>query len=114
MSRNVELSGSGVLAVAGLVVVAGVLFYVGRWLYQRRQALNPASDQNVVNQAVNAGVSAVVGREETLGGAVADVVFKIRHPFFDINAPVGEKVKPTIDAPTPAEMPAWETMPGGA
>jgi hypothetical protein len=106
MSRNVELSGSGVLALAGVVVVAGALFMLGRWLYQRRQALNPASEENIVNQAVGAGVSAVAGRDTTLGGEIADLVFKIRHPLFDINAPTAEKVKPT--------MPAWETNPYGA
>jgi hypothetical protein len=90
---KIGLSGGGVLALAAL----GVLASVGVFVYFRyggaikqtvTETLNPASEKNVVNQGVTAAVSAAVGREESLGGAVADIVFRITHPDFSFTAPV--------------------------
>ena len=89
----VSLSGTGVLAAAGLVL----LVLGGAFLYLRYGdavaklvgvKLNPSNPDNVVNTAVSAAVSSSVGRETSLGGEIADLVFAITHPGFDIRDPV--------------------------
>lgn len=90
---RVGLSGSGVVALVGL----GLLAALGIWVYWKgpaflkttvTQTLNPASDQNIVNQGVTGVVSAATGREESLGGMIADQVFAWTHPDFSFTAPV--------------------------
>lgn len=77
----IALTGSGMLAAAGLAVV-GVLGYV---LWTRRGAIaegakaaaavvNPADSRNVVNRAVTAAGTAATGNESwTLGGQLAEL-----------------------------------------
>ena len=71
---SIGLNGTGVLAIAGVLVVG----FLG-WKVYRRGAqvvtkdLNPASSDNVVNQAVTAiGQAASGDTNWTLGGAVYD------------------------------------------
>ncbi len=110
---KVGLSGSGVVALVGL----GLLAAVGVWLYVKgpaflkktfTQTLNPASDQNIVNQGVTSVVSAATGREESLGGLIADKVFALTHPDFSFTAPVQvNETVPPMGPPTPGEVAAF-------
>jgi len=102
---KVNLSGSGVLALAGVVVLVGVVGYVVykiapgvRKVFTK--TLNPASSENIVNQGVTAAVSSAVGYQETLGGYIADKVFALRHPDFQMSGPTATKVKP-VAVPEP-------------
>ena len=70
----------GAGAVAILLATAGVavlwLKFGDRITSGAKAALdkvNPASENNVVNTTVNSGVSAVTGRDETLGGWLYDL-----------------------------------------
>jgi hypothetical protein len=103
---KVGLSGSGVVALVGL----GLLAALGIYVYMKGPAfikktvtetLNPASDQNIVNQGVTGVVSAATGREESLGGLIADKVFELMHPGFSFTAPV-DLANPIPPASDPA------------
>jgi len=98
---RVNLNGTGVVAAAavisGIAALAWLLVQFGPKLKRlATQTLNPASSENIVNQGVGAVVSDAVGYEESLGGAVADKVFKWRHPNFRMSGPTLDKVKPTV------------------
>lgn len=78
---NVNLSGTGILALAGLAALG----LVGAWVYSNRKTIasaaertlatvNPADDRNAAYSAVSAVGEAVTGRSGwTLGGAIADL-----------------------------------------
>jgi hypothetical protein len=98
---KVDLSGSGVLALAGVVIVVGGLGYLLFKLVPKLKTLatttlNPASSDNIVNQGVTTAVSSTVGYPETLGGAIADKVFQWRHPDFQMSGATASKVNPTV------------------
>ena len=89
----VSLTGGGVVALAGLalLVLGGAFLYLryGDALAKFASVkLNPSNPDNMVNTAVSAAVSSSLGRETSLGGEIADLVFKITHPGFDIRDPV--------------------------
>lgn len=90
MATNVEISGTGVAALAGLAVI-GV---IGMWIYSNRdaikgavQAVNPASDQNVAYKAANVITQSVTGDKGTSFGSW---LYDVTHPN-----------QPDITAPTP-------------
>jgi hypothetical protein len=98
---KVDLSGSGVLALSGVVAVVAVVGYLG-WKFGPKlktlatKTLNPASSENIVNQGVTAAVSGAVGYDETLGGWISDKVFRLRHPGFLLNNPTSHRENLTI------------------
>lgn len=77
---NVNLSGTGILALAGLAALG----LAGAWVYANRKTIasaaertvatfNPADDRNAAYSAVSAVGEAVTGRQGwTLGGQIAD------------------------------------------
>lgn len=72
MKLNIGLGGTGVLALAALAVLGFAAWYI----YSKRAAIlssvNPADANNLANQAVTKLVTETTGREETLGGLIAD------------------------------------------
>lgn len=98
---KVNLNGTGVLATAailsGLAAAAYLLVMFGPKLKRlATKTLNPASSENIVNQGVHAVVSDAVGYDESLGGFVADKVFKWRHPNFQLSGPTHDHINPTV------------------
>ena len=89
MATNVEVSGTGVAALAGLAALG----LVGYWLYSNRdaikgavQAVNPVSDKNVAYQAATAATQAITGDKSTSFGSW---LYDLTHPNQpDITAPV--------------------------
>lgn len=75
-TNNVSLTGTGVLAVAGIVVL-GLVWWnrkaIGEAVGSAAQLVNPASDQNLAYRGVN-GVGQYVSGDESwsLGGAIYD------------------------------------------
>lgn len=67
-----KLTGTGLVALAALaaVAIAGVMIW--RNWPQIKEAFNPLSNKNVAYKATSAAVSAAVGREESLGGLLAE------------------------------------------
>jgi len=115
---KVNLSGTGVLAFAAVVsaVAAGAYLFVTFGPKLKRLAtktLNPASSENIVNQGVTKVVSDAVGYEETLGGAVADKVFKWRHPNFRMSGPTTNKVSPALSPGSPGYIGPPKSLPVG-
>ena len=101
---KINLSGTGVIATAailsGVAAAAWLLVQFGPKLKRlATKTLNPASSENIVNQGVGAVVSDVVGYEESLGGAIADKVFKWRHPNFRMSGPSNDEINPAIPPP---------------
>jgi hypothetical protein len=77
---KITWTAGSVFALAGLAALAAF----GVWLLLNRDRLiggvkqaanlvNPASSENIANRAVTATVSSVAGREETLGGWLAEI-----------------------------------------
>lgn len=70
---KVDLTGTGVLALAAVAAVAGLLLWKRKELAAVADAINPASDSNIVNRGVSSVGEAITGREGwTLGGQLAD------------------------------------------
>jgi hypothetical protein len=68
-----QLTGSGVAALAGIVVIGGVAY----WLYQHREAIgnaiNPLSDKNLASRAADAFTQKMTGDPtQTVGGWLFD------------------------------------------
>lgn len=68
MKRNLVLIGAGL----GLVLIVGAV-WAGRRVANVANAVNPLNPNNVAAQGANAIASAVTGREETLGGWLAEL-----------------------------------------
>lgn len=74
MKFDLTLGGVLGIGVLALLAIFGVYAYTQRdKLAQAANLVNPASSENVVNRAITSGVSAATGREETLGGWLADI-----------------------------------------
>lgn len=70
---TIALTGTGVLGLGALAAIAVglvVLFWNKKAIVA---AINPLDEKNVANQTTNATVTALTGREETLGGWLADM-----------------------------------------
>jgi hypothetical protein len=95
-----EITGSGVVALAGVAVVAGL----GVWAYANRkeiaeavQVVNPASDKNIVYRGANAATQAITGQSNTSFGSWLYDVF---HPN-----------QPDVTAPTPGrQVDTWDKI----
>lgn len=102
MATNVEVSGTGVAALAGVALLG----LVGLWLYSKRgaiaeaaQAVNPASDKNIVYQGVNAVTQAATGKP---GISFGSWLYDVTHP----NQP-----DPTAPTPIPnAGYQVWDSI----
>ena len=71
MNKTVFLVGAGV----GLVLVVGAAWAARRGIAavgEVGQAVNPLNRENIFNQAAGGAVTALTGREETLGGWLAE------------------------------------------
>lgn len=64
---------SGVLGAAFVVLLAGIGIYVFFKRDEIGTAINPVDPNNLANRGVNAVVSDVTGRDETLGGWIYDL-----------------------------------------
>ncbi len=104
---KVGLTGSGLLALAGIAVVGFVGYKLYTWFRANPGAFNPASSANLANKATHAAVSAAVGYDETLGGWVSDKVFALRHPGFTFSGPSQTRVKPISKPSTALSTPAY-------
>jgi hypothetical protein len=70
---KLDLTGSGVLALAAVAAVGGLLLWKRKEIAAVAEAVNPASDQNHVNRGLSAVGEAVTGREGwSLGSQLAD------------------------------------------
>lgn len=68
-----DLTGSGVLALAAVAAVGVLVIWKRKELAAVADAVNPASESNIVNRAVSSVGEAVTGREGwTLGSQLAD------------------------------------------
>lgn len=66
------------LSAVMLLALGAIILYFNRGALARGAAqaaslVNPADSRNVVNRAITSGVTAAVGREETLGGFLHDI-----------------------------------------
>lgn len=70
MNKNLFLIGAGV----GLVLVLGAALAARYVLPAAARAVNPLNRENIFNQAAGGVVSNLTGREETLGGWLAELL----------------------------------------
>jgi hypothetical protein len=68
-NKNLILIGAGV----GLVLVVGAVWAARRVLPAVGAAVNPLNRENIFNQGAGGVVSVLTGREETLGGWLAEL-----------------------------------------
>ena len=73
MKVGVSVGAGAVLVAAALGALALVLVANRKKIADALDKVNPASENNVVNTTVNSGISAVTGRDETLGGWLYDL-----------------------------------------
>jgi hypothetical protein len=113
---SVNLTGTGVVSLAGVVVIGGVAYY----LYTHRKALveavNPMSPKNLASQTADKLTQAFTGdKTQTFGSWAADLFL----PKFDPKEFTGAAVKATLPG-TPnvqgsgnTTVPGWEGNPMG-
>jgi hypothetical protein len=77
---RITWTAGSILSLAGIVLLA----IFGVWIWTQRERLaggvkqaanlvNPASSQNLANRAVTETVTTITGRQETLGGWLAEI-----------------------------------------
>jgi hypothetical protein len=92
----VKLTATGVLAVAALAaLVVGGLVLWRNWP-KLKDSLNPASRENVANRGVAAAVSAATGREESLGGLIAEWFNPATRKVAELYGPSSARVKTVL------------------
>jgi hypothetical protein len=107
----VKLTATGVLALAALAAV-GIL----AWRFSPdlkkvvTETLNPASRENIVNKPISAAVSAAVGREESLGGWLAEWLNPATRKVAEmLQGPTSARVKPVL---APSRDPGYSDLYG--
>ena len=103
-----KLTASAVLALAALAALAVVGVVVWRNWPDIKKKLDPTSPDNLAYQGASKAVTVAVGYDESVGGWIADQLFKLTHPGFDIRAPVEIRTRPVIypNAEPPTAMPS--------
>jgi hypothetical protein len=92
-----KLTGTGVMAFAALAAVAiGGLLLWRNWP-KLKDSINPASRENVIYKGTSAAVSAAVGREESLGGLLAEWFNPATRKVAEmLKGPTSARVKPVL------------------
>lgn len=82
---SVRIDGVMVLTAVGVIAAGGAAYLIKKKGGALLNAVNPASDKNIVNQGINniAGSLGMIGKDQTLGTAFYDAT----HEEYDPNKP---------------------------
>jgi len=95
LNRNLLLIGAGV----GLVLVVGAALAARYALPAVGQAVNPLNPENIFNQGASGVVTVLTGREETLGGWLAELFDPATRELARVlGAPLATAVKNPLDS----------------
>lgn len=109
-----KLTGSGILALAGLIAAAIAFFFLWKNKGAIVSAVDPTSDKNLAYQGASRVIDAATGgAETTVGGLAARVREWVSGDSAKIEAM--KSGTPAIDKIKPTESCIWcEQYPGGA
>lgn len=117
---SVQLTGTGVGALVGIIVVGGIVYYVYTHRKELFEAVNPMSNKNLASKTADRLTQYITGDPtDTLGGKIFDILNPgVNKQIEDmlhgnVMSTVPGQVTPNVPGSGNTTVPGWEGNPMG-